>query len=337
MAWCRDFGSRIADGCDHAMRADSDSCHCDECGVVCLGRFEACPSIWARGPQPVTFVVAPVEDPLEVRLFGPRAVNGHDPAVSVADGHEAGDKPNGSGATPSDPSSTPPTSATSGVDVLRWFQTSFDALRDEVQGLRTALTQEQAVVARLLDERSTETVDVEALSAAVTAAVRQTMRSQAEDLRIDIIAAVRRDIEAVKLSQDEHAAGMQSSMASVAAASAALPVAAQSARCGQPQGHRGDCPRGFDAPRGGRGRIGRTDRARAERPRRQAGEAVRQARRGGGGGGRPTRRPTRRRRRRRRRRTGAGSHAAVGQAHPFRRRWSAPPRRTPSGRRRNDD
>ena len=53
MGLCRDFGSQITEGCHHLMRADSDSCHCDECGVVCKGRFEACPTVWAQGPQPV--------------------------------------------------------------------------------------------------------------------------------------------------------------------------------------------------------------------------------------------------------------------------------------------
>ncbi|HEX7277131.1 MAG TPA: hypothetical protein VF244_07125, partial [Acidimicrobiales bacterium] len=149
------------------MQADTDSCHCEACGVVCKGRFEACPSIWARGPQPVTLTVAPPEDPLEIRLFGPRVVDGHaPPPAPVGNGSDSVVKATAKSDPPAvvgDRTEAPPgLSSASGAEVFRWFQTAFDALRQEVQGLRTALTQEQAMVAKLLDERREATLDVDA-------------------------------------------------------------------------------------------------------------------------------------------------------------------------------
>ena len=208
MGKCRDFGSQIAEGCDHLMRAGSDSCACEECGVVCKGRFEACPSIWARGPQPVTLVAAPPEDPLEVRLFGPRDVNGQAPTTN--------------GTHAASLSSSPTPANATGTDVFRWFQTAFDALRQEVQGLHTALLQEQAVVAKLLDERKDDKgLDPDALRDVVDAAVRKAMRNQADDLRNDVsstVAGLRRDLEALTRSQEERGAGLEASIARAEAA-----------------------------------------------------------------------------------------------------------------------
>lgn len=84
MGLCRDFGSHISQGCDHPMRADSDSCHCEQCGVVCRGKFEACPSVWAQGPQPVVFAPAQSAEavvfapaPSTDATWIPPATNGH--------------------------------------------------------------------------------------------------------------------------------------------------------------------------------------------------------------------------------------------------------------------
>ena len=35
------------------MVAGASSCTCAECGVVCTGRFNGCPAVWARGPVAV--------------------------------------------------------------------------------------------------------------------------------------------------------------------------------------------------------------------------------------------------------------------------------------------
>ncbi|MHB1987954.1 MAG: hypothetical protein ACYCSF_08220 [Acidimicrobiales bacterium] len=53
MGWCNEFGSEITAGCDHAMQASTESCTCPECGVICSGRFKACPAVWAAGPRTV--------------------------------------------------------------------------------------------------------------------------------------------------------------------------------------------------------------------------------------------------------------------------------------------
>ncbi len=37
------------------MLAGVASCSCEECGTVCPGRFRGCASVWAAGPQPVSF------------------------------------------------------------------------------------------------------------------------------------------------------------------------------------------------------------------------------------------------------------------------------------------
>jgi hypothetical protein len=52
MGWCSAFGPQIRDGCDHAMVAAPDSCHCTECGAVCHGRFPGCTQVWATAADP---------------------------------------------------------------------------------------------------------------------------------------------------------------------------------------------------------------------------------------------------------------------------------------------
>ena len=58
MGWCHQFGSQVAEGCDHPMVAGEHSCTCPECGVACTGRFRACPTVWAHGPH-----ISPALDP----------------------------------------------------------------------------------------------------------------------------------------------------------------------------------------------------------------------------------------------------------------------------------
>ena len=51
MGWCAEFGCRIRDGCDHTMAAGRKACTCPDCAVVCKGRFNGCPEVWAAGPR----------------------------------------------------------------------------------------------------------------------------------------------------------------------------------------------------------------------------------------------------------------------------------------------
>jgi hypothetical protein len=48
VGWCQDFSVEIADGCTHPMRPGLSYCSCDECGVVCQGKFEGCPEVWLQ-------------------------------------------------------------------------------------------------------------------------------------------------------------------------------------------------------------------------------------------------------------------------------------------------
>jgi hypothetical protein len=57
---CLEFGPPIGHGCDHAMVAADQRCVCPQCGAVCRGRFQGCPSVWSRGPQPLSLVPGPV-------------------------------------------------------------------------------------------------------------------------------------------------------------------------------------------------------------------------------------------------------------------------------------
>jgi hypothetical protein len=51
VGWCAQFGPEIGAACSHVMVAGDQRCICPECGVVCEGRFRACPEVWAKGPE----------------------------------------------------------------------------------------------------------------------------------------------------------------------------------------------------------------------------------------------------------------------------------------------
>lgn len=239
MGLCRDFGSQISQGCNHLMRADSDSCHCDQCGVVCKGRFEACPSVWAQGPQPVTIVAAPAPElvPVPSRSETTNNTNGHVPpgaAGSASDDRSevrTGDHPQDAGVAAAVPPPLP--TSVAGTEVFRWFQGAFEALRLEVEGLRGALAQEQALVASLLERRDTDNhVDTESLAALVTTAVRKAVRREAAELATALaptVEALRRDLDGVKASHDDHVAALQASAAAGAEAIDPAPLLASMA------------------------------------------------------------------------------------------------------------
>ena len=52
MGWCQDFSVEIAAGCTHPMRPGISYCSCDECGVVCQGKFDGCPEVWLQLSAP---------------------------------------------------------------------------------------------------------------------------------------------------------------------------------------------------------------------------------------------------------------------------------------------
>ncbi len=221
MGLCHDFGSQIAEGCDHPIRAGSDSCTCERCGVVCKGRFEACPAVWARGPHPV--LRAPKAQSTEMAPAPPRARhegNGHDgpggaaaPAVALPAPGAAPRLPEVVGASP-----TP-------TDERR----SVEALRREVDGLRGALAQEQALVATLVTSGRTDAgPDAEALRALVDGAVRAAVRREAValgDTVAAILEGVRRELETLRQANEANFAAFHESVEQVAA----LPTAVREA------------------------------------------------------------------------------------------------------------
>ncbi len=226
MGWCRDFGSKIAADCGHPMQAGSDSCHCDVCGVVCTGRFEACPSVWALGPQPVVITLTPSTTSLEAPVpDAPDLDNGHHPAEPAPPAAPPAAAGNGDflGAD-----EAPKVATETGAEVFRWFQNAFDALRLEVEGLRGALAQEQAVVASLVQARADEPpLDVAALGEAVTAAVRGAVQEEAAGLKADLGASVeslRQEIEAVRRAHDDSLVAARALTEATTSANASLPA-----------------------------------------------------------------------------------------------------------------
>ncbi len=205
MGLCHDFGPQIAEGCNHPMRAGSDSCTCDVCGVVCQGRFDGCGEVWARGPHPVLLKTpAPPADDLVPAPIRLRSVpNTPEPAAGDEAGDEAAD------------------------DIAT--AVAIEALRDEIVELRRALAREQSLAA---DPVSASKVgagpDTDSIRATIDAAVRTAMRKESVALG-DAVAAllegVRRDMVAMRQTYDEGLTAMKELVAEVGVARADLPVA----------------------------------------------------------------------------------------------------------------
>ena len=193
MGWCRDFGSRISADCDHLMVAGSDSCHCDECGTVCTGRFAACPTVWAQGPQPVVITLTRADKLLEGPTFESRVTNGHPPAEIRLNGTGI------DGAGPGLGAGEAALGTVSRPDVLQWLQGAFYALRVEIEGLRGALEEEKALVRSLLESHAQDRIDPEALRNLVAAAAQQAVQDETADLKM----VLRTDLGKMRRSQDE--------------------------------------------------------------------------------------------------------------------------------------
>lgn len=251
MGLCHDFGSQIGEGCGHPMRAGSDSCTCDECGVVCHGLFEGCSEVWARGPHPILLRTADAHDPddlipVPLRL---RAVNGHEtseahvgdslrPAAEAgvgaapAAGAGAGAGPGARNRTPANgpaPLRPGPRAVPDGdsqpSDGPGWVESAFAALRQQVDGLRVALAQEQALVATLVGTEKPESgPDVESLNAMIDSAVRKAVRRESValgDTVSAVVEGVRRDMASARTATEATLAAIRESVEGVAAANAA--------------------------------------------------------------------------------------------------------------------
>ena len=146
------------------MRAGERACACPECGVICQGQFDGCPGVWARGPRPVALTVAPAIEAPRVRALpaGPdpsrASVNAPTAAAAASNGNG---KANGNGGYAGPPPPPPPPRAEpaqsgSRTEILQWFESAFDELRNELHALASTVTRQQAMLAELLDSREAE-------------------------------------------------------------------------------------------------------------------------------------------------------------------------------------
>ena len=86
MGWCQDFSVEIAGGCSHPMRPGLSYCSCDECGVVCHGKFDGCPEVWIQLSAPTKEAGRLAKHPALSRRPG----GGETPAVDQVGGAGGG-------------------------------------------------------------------------------------------------------------------------------------------------------------------------------------------------------------------------------------------------------
>lgn len=127
MGWCADFGCTIRSACDHRMVPGAGACTCGACGVVCKGRYAGCKEVWAAGPRPGAAVRPP--PPFRAEL-GP-----NEQAKAVA-------RP---GPVPEVPAA--------GDDTLARIAGTIDGLCEQVRLLLLMVSQQQAILAMLVDDR----------------------------------------------------------------------------------------------------------------------------------------------------------------------------------------
>ena len=134
MGWCGDFGCTIKSSCDHRMVAGPRSCSCDACGVVCGGKYSGCKEVWAAGPRPG----------LTMRPSTPGRAGGRNGAVSLPDPEVRTGSPGvdvGAGA------------GEGAGDSFEEIQGSVLELRREMRAVLTMLSQQQAILAHLVEGR----------------------------------------------------------------------------------------------------------------------------------------------------------------------------------------
>lgn len=133
------------------MRAGTDSCSCTECGAVCNGRFEGCAGVWASDAQPVMMLEAAAA--MSGRASASASANGHaDADANGLVGRKrlgplTPDAPSAGGQIDLEPPSRSDVIA-GRADVIRWFETAFEGLREE---MRAAVTEQR--------ERTVETIE----------------------------------------------------------------------------------------------------------------------------------------------------------------------------------
>lgn len=141
MGWCHEFGSQIAEGCDHPMTAGSSSCHCEQCGIVCEGKFAGCASVWAAGPREVTLVRPAAGE--DLRPSRPNRLSRREGFPRRAAADVATAEPVDAVAT----SAGPPATAAAADDVLAWLRSAFEGVRSELRVLSDTVERQQRALA----------------------------------------------------------------------------------------------------------------------------------------------------------------------------------------------
>ena len=129
------------------MLPGDNACVCQECGVVCGGRFAGCPDVWERGPRPVTLVEDAGGLASGIRTNGTARRRA---APADDEPHPQVQAPQVAAPTAPDPGEAPPRQAASAA-ALRWLEGAFAGLRVELQSLRGTLNQQQATLAELVN------------------------------------------------------------------------------------------------------------------------------------------------------------------------------------------
>lgn len=124
MGWCADFGCTIKSSCDHRMVAGTRSCSCDACGVVCGGKYAGCKEVWAAGPRPGPAIRPAFPSRTGGRVGGTvtEVIPLPDPEIRPRPGDGVGE-----------------------------IQESVDQLRQEMRTVLTMLSQQQQILALLVE------------------------------------------------------------------------------------------------------------------------------------------------------------------------------------------
>lgn len=173
MGWCHEFGSQIGDGCDHPMTAGTSSCRCEQCGVVCEGRFAGCATVWAAGPREVPLARVASDD------MAPANRPARSPAAPVIDEVSPIDvAPAPSRRLEAVAADRHPVDPGADADVLAWLRSAFDGVRAELRVLGQAVDRQERAMARTAEAseaaaRLAELADglPERIAAAVTEAL----------------------------------------------------------------------------------------------------------------------------------------------------------------------
>jgi hypothetical protein len=179
MGWCHEFGAQIETGCDHPMVAGEAACHCDQCGVICEGKFAGCEAVWAAGPREVEFDRPPrvPERPATTAVMSedarhdleeevppdapwarpesdPRSVQPPDPLEPIRRPTVYADAPLAS-----------PVTDDARLEVMEWLRSAFDGLRAELRVLSDGIARQQSSIADVIEANAAAVQIVEAADA----------------------------------------------------------------------------------------------------------------------------------------------------------------------------